>query len=84
MNAPPIRKAPVPEMDCVMTSRSRADESAPYARTAAALVKSGTPVIPAYSLLSCALITFSSAVRTEGRTYGFPWSSRYAPTPEKC
>ena len=38
-------------------------------------------MIPAYSLLRCAETTLSSAVRTEGRTYGFPWSSRYAPTP---
>lgn len=65
----------------MMTRRSRALDPGPYARRAAAFVNSGTPVIPAYSLLSCADTTLSSAVRTEGRTYGFPWSSRYAPTP---
>ena len=58
----------MPEMDCVMTRRSRALEPAPYAKTAAALVNSGTPVMPAYSLLSLAETTLSSAVRTEGRT----------------
>jgi hypothetical protein len=73
----------VPEMDCVITTRSRALDPEPYARRAAALVNSGTPVIPAYSLLRCAETTLSSAVRTEGRTYGLPWSSRYAPTPSK-
>lgn len=65
----------------MMTTRSSADEPGPYARRAAAFVNSGTPVIPAYSLLRWAETTLSSAVRTEGRTYGFPWSSRYAPTP---
>jgi hypothetical protein len=73
----------VPEMDCVITTRPSALDPGPYARRAAALVNSGTPVIPAYSLLRCAETTLSSAVRTEGRTYGLPWSSRYAPTPSK-
>lgn len=67
----------------MMTTRSRAEDPGPYASRAAALVNSGTPVIPAYSLFSFAAITLSSAVRTDGRTYGFPWSSRYAPTPGK-
>lgn len=64
-----------------MTRRSRALDPSPYARTAAALVNSGTPVIPAYSLFNCWATTVFSAVLTEGRTYGFPWSSLYAPTP---
>ena len=78
-----MRSAPVPEMDCVMTTRSSliAAESPPYASRAAALVKAGTPVMPAYSLSACESTTFLSAVRTDGSTYGLPWSSRYAPTP---
>ena len=76
-NSPPIRRAPVPEMDWVMAMRSlaMASEPEPYARTAAALVKEGTPVIPAYSLLRSDPTIFCSAARTEGRTYGLPWSS---------
>ena len=67
----------MPEMDCVMAMRSlaMASEPEPYARTAAALVKDGTPVIPAYSLSRSDPTIFFSAARTEGRTYGFPWSS---------
>lgn len=48
---------------------------------AEALVKAGTPVMPAYSLSSFLSRSRCSASRTEGRTYGLPWSSRYAPTP---
>lgn len=67
----------MPEIDCVMAIRSSwmGAESAPYARSAAAFVKVGTPVIPAYSLSSLEEMTFSSAVRTDGNTYGFPLSS---------
>ena len=63
-----MRRAPVPEMDCVTATRSRALESGPYARRAAALVNSGTPVMPAYSLFNFADTTLSSALRTDGRT----------------
>lgn len=63
-----MRKAPVPEMDWVMATRSRAGLVSPYARRAAAAVNSGRPVMPAYSLFILSATTFSSAARTEGRT----------------
>lgn len=66
--APPMRRAPVPEMDCVIAMFSRMGEFAPYARVAAALVNDGIPVIPAYSLSSALSRRRFSAVRTEGRT----------------
>ena len=51
----------------------------PYASRAAALVKDGTPVIPAYSLSRFESTTFRSAALTEGKTYGFPLSSPEKP-----
>ncbi|KAH8624279.1 Aspartate aminotransferase [Alternaria alternata] len=47
-----MRRAPVPEMVWVtaMLSWLRGAESSPYASLRAALVKLGTPVMPAYSL----------------------------------
>ncbi len=52
-----------------------ASDPDPYANTAAAFVKAGTPVIPAYSLSRFEATTFCSAVFTDGRTYGLPLSS---------
>jgi hypothetical protein len=65
-----MRRAPVPEMVWVtaMQSSLRGVESAPYASLRAALVKLGTPVMPAYSLSSDDLTIFSSASLTDGRT----------------
>jgi len=63
-----MRRAPVPEMDCVMASRSSAELSLPYASRPAALVNSGMPVMPAYSLFSREAMILSSALRTDGRT----------------
>ena len=43
-------------------------ESSPYASLRAALVKLGTPVMPAYSLSSDESTIFFSACLTDGRT----------------
>ena len=72
MKAPPIRSAPVPEIDWVTAIRPSLNglESGPYASLAARAVKLGSPAMGAYSLFSLASTILRSASRTEGSTQG--------------
>jgi len=96
MKSPPTRSAPVPERAWTMAilSAERTGLSFPKINAETNFPYSGKPGIGAYSksqnhpqrgrkpLSKCFSKISFSAARTQFNTYGFPLSSRYAPTPK--